>query len=126
MTATLTIPDRTMEQRMKALRHANQIRSQRARIKRALRNGHLTPATVLFSLDHDWLHTMRVETVLLATPKLGRVKVNRALQACRISPSRTIQGLTERQGVELLRYLEERWPTVEVGSNGNGGRPRAF
>lgn len=119
---TTATPPRTEQQRLSSLTRANEIRTRRAKIKRALRNRHLTPATVLFSLDYDWLHTMRVETVLLATPKLGRVKVNRALQACRISPSKTIYGLTQRQREELLNWLTERYPQAEIGTNGNGSR----
>lgn len=116
--STLTTPDRTVEQRMSALKRANEIRSKRKLLKAALRNGHLTPATVLFSLGYDWLETMKVETVLLATPALGRSKVNRALSSCRISPSKTIGGMNARQGEELLRYLEAHFPSAPIGSNG--------
>ena len=35
--------------------------------------------------------------MLLAVPKYGRVKVNKMLLTCRISPSKTIGGLSERQ-----------------------------
>ena len=42
---------------------------------------------------------------LLAVPKYGRVKVNRILTHCRISPSKTIGGLSERQRNELVSYL---------------------
>ena len=37
--------------------------------------------------------------------KYGRVKVNRILTHCRISPSKTIGGLSERQRNELVSYL---------------------
>lgn len=111
-----TLPDRTHEQRMSALGRANEIRFRRARLKKALKAGDYTPATVLFSLEYDWLLKMRVETVLLATPTLGRVKVARALNHCRISPSKTIQGMTDRQREELLSYLAEKYPQAEIGA----------
>ena len=41
----------------------------------------------------------------LDSPKYGRVKVNRILTHCRISPSKTIGGLSERQRNELVRLL---------------------
>jgi hypothetical protein len=114
---TLTaLPDRSYEQRMSALARANEIRFARARLKKALKAGDYTPATVLFSLQYDWLHKMRVEQVLLATPTLGRVKVARALNSCRISPSKTIEGMTERQREELLSYLAEKYPQAEIGA----------
>ena len=112
---TATIPDRSTEQRMAALARANEIRTRRARVKQALKAGHLTPATVLNSLDYDWLQTMRVREVLLATPALGKIKVARALNYCAISPSKTIGGLTDRQRCCLLEYLTERFPQAPVG-----------
>jgi hypothetical protein len=111
-----TMPHRSREQQLSALARANEIRFRRARLKKALRAGHYTPATVLFSLQYDWLATMRVETVLLATPSLGRVKVARALNSCRISPSKTIQGMTDRQREELLSYLAKHYPQAEIGA----------
>lgn len=112
---TTSAPVRTREQMMAALKQANVVRTRRATIKKALASGHLTPATVLFAMGHDWLLAMRVETVLLATPKLGRAKVARTLNACRISPSKTIQGLSERQGRELFDYLQEHYPHADIG-----------
>jgi len=38
-------------------------------------------------------------------PKYGRVKVNKVLQQCRISPSKTIGGLSQRQRTELVSML---------------------
>jgi hypothetical protein len=43
--------------------------------------------------------------MLLAVPKYGRVKANKVLQQCRISPSKTIGGLSERQRTELVGLL---------------------
>jgi hypothetical protein len=43
--------------------------------------------------------------MLLAVPKYGRVKVNRVLTQCRISPSKTFGGLSQRQRDELTSAL---------------------
>ena len=43
--------------------------------------------------------------MLLAVPKYGRVKVNKVLLQCRISPSKTIGGLSQRQRTELVSML---------------------
>jgi hypothetical protein len=43
--------------------------------------------------------------MLLAVPKYGRVKVNKVLVQCRISPSKTIGGLSQRQRTELVSML---------------------
>ena len=46
--------------------------------------------------------------LLLAVPKYGRVKVNKILSQCRISPSKTIGGLSERQRTELVDLMRRR------------------
>jgi hypothetical protein len=46
--------------------------------------------------------------LLLAVPKYGRVKVNKILSQCRISPSKTLGGLSERQRGELVTLLRRR------------------
>ena len=89
---------------MDALRKANEIRSQRARLKRDLKGGRVKIDGLLLD-PPEYLQTAKVFDLLLAVPKLGRVKANRALTHCRISPSKTIGGLSERQRHELVSYL---------------------
>ena len=43
--------------------------------------------------------------LLMAAPKCGRVKSARIMEQCRISPSKTVGGLSERQRHELLAYF---------------------
>jgi hypothetical protein len=50
--------------------------------------------------------TAKVFDMLLAVPKLGRVRATRFLNQCRISQSKTVGGLTERQRSELLALLD--------------------
>lgn len=101
-----TAPERTTEQRMTALRHANEIRSHRAALKVALRRG-VVPLGDVLDGDDPLLATMRVQDVLMAVPGLGREKVNRALHGAMISPSRTLGGLTVRQRRDLYGRLTE-------------------
>ena len=56
----------------------------------------------------DYLETAKVFDLLLAVPKYGRVKVNKILSQCRISPSKTIGGLSERQRRELVALMRRR------------------
>ena len=61
--------------------------------------------------------TAKVFDMLLAVPKYGRVKTNRILNQCRISPSKTIGGLSERQRTELvslLRRIDDRRAAVSI------------
>ena len=97
-------PERSLTQRMEALRRANEIRTRRARLKRDLKAGRSQIDGLLLD-PPDYLQTAKVFDLLLAVPKYGRVKVNRILTHCRISPSKTIGGLSERQRTELVLYL---------------------
>jgi hypothetical protein len=73
--STNAAPERSLDQRMEALKRANDIRSKRAQLKRDL--------------------------------KANKVKTNRILNQCRISPSKTIGGLSERQRAELVAQLRK-------------------
>ena len=99
-----TAPGRSLTQRMDALKRANEIRTQRARLKRDLKAGRTQIHGLLLD-PPEWLATAKVFDLLLAVPKYGRVKVNRIRTQCRISPSKTIGGLFERQRNELVSYL---------------------
>ena len=89
---------------MKALRRANEIRTARAQLKRDLKAGKVTIERLLLD-PPEWLGSAKVFDIMLAVPKYGRVKVNRILNQCRISPSKTIGGLSERQRAELVQFL---------------------
>jgi hypothetical protein len=97
-------PERSLMQRMEALQRANQIRTRRAELKRNLKAGRASIHDLLLD-PPDWVETAKVFDMLLAVPKYGRVKVNRILTVCRISPSKTIGGLSQRQRTELVAML---------------------
>jgi hypothetical protein len=103
----LAAPERSLVQRMEALQRANDIRSRRAQLKRDLKAGR-TPIHELLLEPPDYLQTAKVFDLLLAVPKYGRVKVNKILSQCRISPSKTLGGLSERQRGELVTLLRRR------------------
>ncbi|MFL5865096.1 MAG: integration host factor, actinobacterial type [Solirubrobacteraceae bacterium] len=106
-TKQLAAPERSLVQRMEALQRANDIRSRRAQLKRDLKAGR-TPIHELLLEPPDYLQTAKVFDLLLAVPKYGRVKVNKILSQCRISPSKTLGGLSERQRGELVALLRRR------------------
>jgi hypothetical protein len=55
----------------------------------------------------ECVHTAKVFDLVLAVPKFGRVKANRLLERCRVSSSKTVNGLTPRQRKELLDMLSD-------------------
>ena len=103
-TNSSTAPERSLNQRMDALARANEIRSQRAQLKRDLKAGRHSIQQLLMD-PPPYLETAKVFDMLLAVPKYGRVKVNKILAQCRIAPSKTIGGLSERQRSELISLL---------------------
>ena len=104
MAATKTqaqAPVRSLDQRMEALRRANDIRVRRAQLKKDLKNGRLHIEEVL-SDPPEYVSTAKVFDMLMAVPKFGRVKAARFLNQCRISQSKTVGGLSDRQRTELV------------------------
>jgi len=98
------VPERTSEQRLRALRRANEIRTARAQLKRDLKAGKAKIETLLKD-PPEYVLSAKVFDMILAVPKYGRVKANKILSQCRISPSKTIGGLSERQRAELVYML---------------------
>ena len=97
-------PERSLDQRMEALRRANDIRSRRAQLKKDLKSGQAS-ITVVISNPPEFVLTAKVFDMLMAVPKYGKVKATRFLNTCRISQGKTIGGLSDRQRSELLELL---------------------
>jgi hypothetical protein len=97
-------PERSLLQRMDALQRANDIRTRRAQLKKDLKAGRVSIHKLLLE-PPEFIETAKVFDMLLAVPKYGRVKANKVLQQCRISPSKTIGGMSERQRTELVSLL---------------------
>src|SRR3954471_19987069 len=97
-------PERSLVQRMDALQRANEIRTKRAQLKRDLKAGRYSIHKLLLK-PPEYVGTAKVVDMLLAVPKYGRVKVDKILRQCKISPSKTVGGLSERQRNELVSML---------------------
>jgi hypothetical protein len=103
---TNAAPQRSLDQRMDALRRANNVRSRRAELKASLKSGDVSILSVIQD-PPDYLLTAKILDVLMAAPKYGRVKAARVMERCRISPSKTVGGLSDRQRRELIDALQE-------------------
>lgn len=97
-------PERSLDQRMEALRRANEIRSRRAQLKKDLKAGRVS-ITAIIAEPPEFVLTAKVFDMLMAVPKYGKVKATRFLNHCRISQGKTIGGLSDRQRAELLELL---------------------
>ena len=94
-------PLRSLDQRMEALKRANDIRVRRAQLKKDLKDGRVQIEGILLD-PPEYVSTAKVFDMLMAVPKFGRVKASRLLTQCRISQSKTIGGLSDRQRQELI------------------------
>lgn len=117
----IATPERSTQQRLEALQHANNVRSRRAQLKRDLKAGREDLIALLLD-PPEYLETAKLFDLLLACPKWGRVKVNKVFAQVRVSPSKTLGGLSERQRREMAA-LVRRHPCAPVCT---GGRNRAF
>ncbi len=100
-------PERSLDQRMDALRRANQIRSLRAQVKKDLKSGAVSVCSVI-EAPPEYVFTAKVFDIIVAAPKFGKVKATRLLNQCRISQGKTLGGLSERQRGELVELLRLR------------------
>lgn len=103
----IVAPERSVEQRMAALKIANEVRSRKAALKRDLRENRSLVLKAICD-PPEWLRSAKVEEILLATRGFGRVKVREIMRDAEIVPSKTVGGLTDRQRVLLLRRLRDR------------------
>jgi hypothetical protein len=97
-------PERSLTQRMDALQRANEIRTKRADLKRDLHDGKVSIHDLLL-VPPEYVHSAKVFDLLMAAPRFGRVKTDKVMRLCRISPSKSIGGLSPRQRTELVSTL---------------------
>ena len=116
MSTTITPPARSNAQYMAALERANEIRAFRARLKKDVKAGKES-AYGIVACPPEMTATMKVFDLLLAMPKTGRVRANKLLRRCSVSPSKTLAGLSDRQGRDLLALVPH------PGSRPNRGAP---
>ena len=94
-----------LPQQLDALGRANDVRSRRAQLKRDLKAGR-RPIEEVLSDPPEYLSSATILDVLVWTPNRRRITANKVLLRCRISPSRTIGALTERQRRVILSELQ--------------------
>jgi hypothetical protein len=100
-------PERSLGQRMDALKRANDVRVKRAKLKKDLKEGKVKIEQILGN-PPEYVSTAKVIDILMAVPKFGRVKAARFLNTCRISQSKTVGGLSDRQRTELIGLFNSR------------------
>src|SRR3954466_767663 len=99
-------PVRSLDQRMDALKRANDVRVKRAKLKKDLKDGRRRIEAIPRA-PPEFVETAKVIDILMAVPKFGRVKAARFLNTCRISQSKAVGGLSDRQRAELIDLFDK-------------------
>ena len=102
---TGTAPARSTNQRLEALQKANTIRAERSRLKKELAAGRAEITEVL-AHPPACAETERVAVLLLAVPMYGPARVSKLLVRERISESKRLAGLTDRQRQALIEHFQ--------------------
>ena len=95
--------DMSEDQRNAALAKAAQARRERAEMKELLRTGSLTLGEVFERAEtDDVVAGTKVSSILVAMPRMGKVKTKRLMEEYGIAENRKIRGLGSRQRRLLL------------------------
>jgi hypothetical protein len=98
----MPLPKLTMEEKKRALKKAQQVRSQRAQIRRDLKAGRTGIREILENVDNDVIAKMRVAYLLESLPRIGKVRTRKIMNEIGIDETRRIQGLGSRQKKALI------------------------
>lgn len=101
----LVVPNRTLDQRFAALAHANHVRVERAKLKGEIKCGSLSAQDVI-RVPPPVVLTMKLFDLVCSIPGRGHVKASVAMNTCRISHSKTVGGLSDRQRIVIIDYLD--------------------
>ena len=101
----MALPKLSLEEKKKALKKAQEIRSKRAKIRQNLKNGKTSIREVLATINDDVVAKMRVAYLLESLPRIGKVRTRKIMTDIGINETRRIQGLGNRQRQALLERL---------------------
>lgn len=101
----MALPKLTLDEKRKALAKAQEMRSQRAKLREKLKSGELTLRAVLENSSEEVIARMRVSHLLQSLPQVGKVTSDRIMNEIGIHENRRVQGLGKRQIEELLKRL---------------------
>jgi IS4 transposase len=99
------LPKLSLDEKKKALKKAQEVRSKRAKIRQNLKNGKTTILEILANMNDDVIAKMRVVYLLESLPRIGKIKTKKIMSDIGIDETRRIQGLGNRQKQALIERL---------------------
>ena len=97
----------TKEQHMEALDRANEIRMERATLKRSIRAGDVRITEILQKPVPSWLRAEPIGRLLKCIPGFGDTRTTKLLQVVPLDYWRTLGNLTAREKAALILRLKE-------------------
>lgn len=104
----MSVPSLTSEDRARALRHAAEVRKERAAVLNALSEGTLGVEDILERRDDPVYGRIMVRALVMRFPGIGKAKCDAFLEEAGISERRRVLGLGVRQTEEVLGLAERR------------------
>lgn len=101
------VPVLTMQEKMDALKKANELRFEMAEIRKDLKARRYT-AYELINRGGETVERMRIIYLLESMPAVGRTKAERIMSELGVGPTKRVQGLGVHQRKALLEYLRNR------------------
>jgi hypothetical protein len=92
-------------QHLQALQRANRVRLARAELKRRIADGELTAGQVILTAPWE-ASSMAIGDVLMSQRRWGGTRCRKFLAMFRITETKTIGSLTERQRLALAAQLD--------------------
>ena len=101
----MALPQLSDEERRMALKKAAEARSARAALRAKVKSGELSFAEVLAQAGDPVVDNIKVTALLESLPGYGKAKAAKVLTELKISDSRRVRGLGEKQKASLLERL---------------------
>ncbi|MBE3582860.1 MAG: integration host factor [Limnochordaceae bacterium] len=101
----MPLPKLSAQQKRAALAKAQEMRSQRASLRRRLKTGELKLPDILQDTQSEVVARMRVAYLIQSLPQVGRIRAQQIMNEIGIDEGRRVQGLGKRQRSALLERL---------------------
>lgn len=101
----MALPKLTAEEKLKALKKAQEMRSRRAHIRKELKCGQTNIRALLEEVSNDAVAKMRVAYLIESLPRIGKIRTRKIMSDIGIDETRRVQGLGSKQKQALLERL---------------------
>ena len=104
----MSVPHISKEKRDESLKKARQYKTQRAQIKKSIKNGSAVFNTffIIGNFYSDVIANMKLIDMIKSMPGIGEIKAKKILKILRISRRKTIKGLSIKQRENFRDYFK--------------------